>query len=208
MKKTPLLFLCLLVLLLSGCAPRYISVLPSGEWGKAPIHKIAIFPVTLGEEQEKQRLTTGRVSPGGAEVIFDQWVSVLKEKGYDVSRLDQEAEPVTPETVSSGWVMDTGNRLRVDTLVGVIPVRFEEREGGAAGVRKPASVAFDLRIYRVSDGVLTWEGRYAETQKTLLEDLGSLPLFLQRRGRWLSAEELVRYGAAELMKEFPEGTRP
>jgi len=38
----------------------------------------------------------------------------------------------------------------------------------------------------------------------LSEDLNTLPLFIERGGKWLTAEELASYGAKEMIKTLPK----
>src|SRR3990170_1222863 len=88
-------------------------------------------------------------------------------------------------------------------LTGVV-TRYEEREGGPIGIKKPASVGFEARLINAKDGKILWAGKYAETQKSLTDDLSMFFIFIRRGGEWLTAEQLTRYGVSEMLKTMPK----
>jgi hypothetical protein len=96
-----------------------------------------------------------------------------------------------------------GKEWNVDFIIVGYLFRFEERIGSAIGVEKPASVAFDLHLYRLRDGKKVWDGRFDETQKPLSENLFKIGSFLRRKASWLTAEELASVGMDEMLKRFP-----
>jgi hypothetical protein len=81
--------------------------------------------------------------------------------------------------------------------------RYREREGGSRGVQKPASVSFSVHLLRTADGKLIWERTFAETQRSLSENVLEARAFFERGAKWLTADELARYGVEEIMKDFP-----
>ncbi|MCX8117822.1 MAG: hypothetical protein N3G78_07835 [Desulfobacterota bacterium] len=101
--------------------------------------------------------------------------------------------------------IELGKELRSDfVLVGFL-FRFEERVGSSVGVERPASVGFDLHLFRVKDGKEVWRGRMDETQRPLSENLFKMGSFFRRKARWLTAEELTRVGMEEVFRRFPGG---
>ena len=91
------------------------------------------------------------------------------------------------------------------TLIGFV-FRFEERVGSSVGVEKPASVGFDLHLFRQKDGVEVWRGRMDETQRPLSENLLKFGSFVRRKAQWLTAEELAGIGMDEALRRLPEAT--
>ena len=59
-------------------------------------------------------------------------------------------------------------------------------------------MGFEARLINAKDGTILWTGKYAETQKSLTEDLSMIFIFIQRGGKWLTAEQLARYGVSEM----------
>jgi hypothetical protein len=87
-------------------------------------------------------------------------------------------------------------------LVGEV-ARYRERVGGDRGAFSSASVAFDLTLYEAPSGVKLWRARFDQTQS----DFSSNPLkaahYPGRGTRFLTAAELVRWGAALAAKAMP-----
>ena len=81
--------------------------------------------------------------------------------------------------------------------------RFEERIGSSLGVERPASVGFDLHLFRLRDEKMVWEGRFNETQRPLSENLLKIVSFFRRKASWVTAEELASGGMDELLKKLP-----
>jgi hypothetical protein len=81
--------------------------------------------------------------------------------------------------------------------------RFRERKGEPYAVQQPASVAFDIHLLRVQDGVLVWRGSFDKTQSALMENILQAPAFYREKGRWVTAEELAAEGLEQVLKSFP-----
>jgi len=68
-----------------------------------------------------------------------------------------------------------------------------------------ASVAFMVYLLEVDNGRRVWRGRFDKTQQALTDDLRNANSFFAKGGgRWLSAEELARFGIAQVLQSFPE----
>lgn len=107
-----------------------------------------------------------------------------------------QTKPVTSST-------ELGRALNVDyVLVGFL-YRFDERIGSSLGVDKPASVGYDLHLFRVKDGKMVWSGRFDETQQSLTDNLFKVGAFLRRKAVWLKAEELASVGMDEILNDMP-----
>lgn len=96
-----------------------------------------------------------------------------------------------------------GKDLGVDTvLVGEV-TRWREREGGALGAKKPASVAFQAYLFRVEDGAMLWKTSFSKTQQPLSENVLEVENFLKGGATWQSSETLARLGVEEVLRTFP-----
>ena len=103
--------------------------------------------------------------------------------------------------------MRTGAKMGADgVLVGHL-YRFDQRVGGPMTAKKPASVAFDVAMVRVADGIVVWKNSFDETQRSLTENIFNIEQFVQGGLRWFTAEEFATYGMKVLMAGFPwQGT--
>jgi hypothetical protein len=70
-------------------------------------------------------------------------------------------------------------------------------------VEKPASVFFEIQLYRTVDGMMVWKGVFDKTQKSLMENVLGASYFVKDRGRWLTAKELAAEGMADIVGRWP-----
>jgi hypothetical protein len=96
-----------------------------------------------------------------------------------------------------------GKELNADFMIIGSVFRFEERIGSRMGVDKPASVGFDVHLFRLKDEKMVWVGRFDETQKPLSENLFEIGSFFRRKGSWLTAEDLASVGMDEMLRKLP-----
>ena len=99
-----------------------------------------------------------------------------------------------------------GKELDVDFIIVGFLFRFEERIGSHIGAEKPASVGFDIHLFRLRDGIEVWQGKFDETQRPLSENLFKIGSFFRRKASWLKAEELASVGMDEMLRRLP-GTK-
>ncbi|HSA61733.1 MAG TPA: hypothetical protein VLE03_05800 [Nitrospiraceae bacterium] len=92
-------------------------------------------------------------------------------------------------------------RLSVDAVVIGRVLVYQERVGSRMGADPPAAVGFEVRLV-AADGALLWEGNYFERQQPVTADLAGF--FIHGLG-FVTADELLHYGADELAKAFPFG---
>ena len=121
-----------------------------------------------------------------------------KEKIQGQLLFDTKPSDWPPPLVLTQWADEIG----VDFLLYSTLFLYEERAGKSYGVEKPATVAFDLHLFRTKDGKLIWSKQYIETQKALTDNVFLFPKFIKRKGKWLSVSELAKEGIDESLKEI------
>jgi len=129
--------------------------------------------------------------------VFNLLPSERVEKFFPPGRKEEIGLKPLPSLV------ELGKEMKVDFLLAGFIFRFEERVGSSLGVEKPASVGFDLHLFRMRDGKMVWVAKFDETQKPLSEDLLRIGAFLRRGATWLTAEELAGAGMDEMLRRFP-----
>ncbi len=96
-----------------------------------------------------------------------------------------------------------GKELGAEAIVVGHLYRFRERRGEAFAVEQPASVALEIHLLRVEDGVLVWRGAFDRTQSSLMEDILQIASFYREKARWVTANELAEEGVEKILETFP-----
>jgi hypothetical protein len=181
---------------------------------------LAVFPFLIAKGADpgrgsicpicKEIQRRGDVAPGSENIltrILQQKMEalgtfkVLPEEKVEEVMSHRERKVFEEKPISSA--IDSGRELNADFLMIGFLFRFEERIGSSMGVEKPASVGFDLHLYRVKDGKEVWKGKFDETQKPLSDNLLKIGAFFRRKASWLPARELASVGMDELFVRLP-----
>jgi len=96
-----------------------------------------------------------------------------------------------------------GPALNANLIIAGNAWKYRERVGGPGGVQSPASVGFAVYLIDPAGGKQLWNAVFAETQKTLFENVLNARAFFDTGAKWLTAKELAQYGISELFKKFP-----
>jgi len=171
-------------------APRRIAVAPfdvAGSLAQTPAEQSG-FPAELVARQLSERLAAG-----GREVVAPE----------DVAQL-LRAEAASPGTLTPARIARlAGERFGADALLVGTVHRFRERRGEAAGALAPASVGFEVTLLSAPGGQKLWRGLFDETQAALFSNVLNATRYPGGGTRWLSAEELARWGAEEVASALP-----
>jgi len=106
-------------------------------------------------------------------------------------------------TGTAELIRKAGAELGAEGVVVGYIYRFRERQGRPYSVKRPASVAYEIHLVRVSDGSHLWRGMFDKTQTSLTENLLQIKWFLREKGRWVTATKLADEGMEEILKTFP-----
>ncbi|CAK7011509.1 MAG: hypothetical protein DELT_02104 [Desulfovibrio sp.] len=99
------------------------------------------------------------------------------------------------------WVA-VGECLKVDFLIVPQIYHLQEREGGEAGVTRPAGVVMDIFLIDVKNAALTSRSHFDETQTALAENLLNTGKFFSRGGKWITAVQLATEGMQKAVKDL------
>jgi hypothetical protein len=168
----------------------YASVEPS-------LEKLAILPLFASRDL---------MSEEGAASIHEFVIEALEERGVAVTPLDRlelglpAREPGAPRSDLAAVARDVVKRLDATGLLLGEVSRYRGRVGARRAVSQPASVAFELALYEVPSGRRLWSGWFDETQQALGESPRERVRLPGGGLRWLTAGELARWGAGEMIK--------
>lgn len=177
-----------------------------------PIRRLAVVPLratgSLARQQDEE------VGPGpdrATELVGHHLTEALARRGIEVVPPDDAAralglvgapmERLVPRAVAR----TLHTKLGVDAVLIGEAWRYVERSGQAAGTRQPASIGFEVVLYRAPGGQKLWSGVFDETQQALLDNVLSTSRYPGGGARWLTAEELLRWGATETANSVPLG---
>jgi len=141
-----------------------------------------------------------RVDLQAAELVTSRMLAELSEmKGLIlISPVDVRVALETGEGDSRAILL---RAFAPDAVLSGVVQRFEGRTSSAGDALGPASVAFEVRL-DAPDGTRLWNGRYAERQRGLSEDLTALRRNWSRGFQWVAPERLARDGARALAMEL------
>jgi hypothetical protein len=212
-------FLIICIVILSACGKDTIvkGTLPN----LVGIKKILILPFkdmasVFGEGVNGRCpvcgkvFTTGEVAKDAADILTENLFNLLKDRKDFELIPSSQAQGVMARLLAGSkqelqereLQLEIGRALNADAIfVGYI-YRFRERVGGQYSVELPASVAFDIHLIRTVDGRILWSAHLDETQRPLSDDLFGLGLFLRRKAKWVTAEEMAISGLKDMLKAF------
>jgi len=213
-------FLLTVILFLPGC--RNNIVVKENVLQTSGVEKILIFPfknmsAVYGENVNVRCPISGKVFMTGkvaedADNMLTEQVFVLLKDRKDIELIPaSQSRGVVSDLLSEdkkklserNLLIETGRALKADLVLSGYIFRFRERVGGKYSVDLPASVAFDIHLIRVADGHLLWSDHFDETQRPLSENLFQLGSFLQRKAKWITANEMAESGLKNILKTFP-----
>lgn len=154
---------------------------------------------------------TGEVEKGAERFLTERLMVLLKQREHIHLIPPGQAQGVLSRILSESkrsikdreLILEIGRALGADAVLTGNIYRFRERSGTQYAIETPAAVTFDLDLIRVDDGRVMWEAHFKETQQTLTSNLFDLGKFLNRKGKWITAEEMAALGLEEILKTFP-----
>lgn len=186
--------------------PR-LAILPFLAGGPEDMEKGAVCPVCKGVYRK------GNLPPGARDALTRLLYQKIEARGtftvVPSEAVDKAFDPLDRKTVEQKPILSAlqlGKELNADFVFVGFLFRFEERVGSRMGVEKPASVAFDLHLFRLRDERIVWMGKFDETQRPLSEDMTKIGSFFRRGAQWLTAEELAGAGMEDMLKKLPAAT--
>jgi len=181
-----------------GLRPDGVVRIPSGR---------SDMPMALPPNTEQPLRQTVTVPTGAGDIVTQLlWSRLKTRQGMTVLSPSEAAKvlgasAMPPSSISQSPAVTVAKQLKADaSLIGQVRV-YQERVGGRFGASPPATVGFEAKVV-AADGQVLWEGNYYEKQRPMTEDLMG---FIQRRGVFVTAEELATYGVEHMLNEFPFG---
>jgi hypothetical protein len=174
----------------AGTSASAVAVVPFDARGRGGA------PATEGAEFSAAPVVARQV----AEAIAARGVKVIPPE--DVARAMQKAgvpADAKPEQIAALAQEKFGANIM---LMGQV-IRFRDRRGENLGASAPASVGFNVTLYQAPTATRLWSATFDETQKPISANLFNLGRYPGGGSRWLTAEELSKWGADGVADAFP-----
>lgn len=202
----------LTLLLAAGCALS-APIVQSRVVMAAPglLHKVAVVPFEPDPELEHGTDPAGVSHAVAAELVTRFVAEALAARGVAVVApndlvLAFEAQgTVLPRGDAAALAALAASQFGATAVVLGRVSRYREREGGARGALRPASVGFALSLHAAPGGATAYEARFDHTQSPLSADLFGALRYPGHGSRWLTAADLARWGAENAIDDVPGG---
>lgn len=211
--------LALVAVLLLGCCgalacaePVRTQVHPGLRQLESPIDSVAVVPVQATGSLATQSDTRVGPPPEEATALVSRHIGeALGRRGVNVVAAEDSARALGLEAGSTERLVPRAvarvmhEQFGVDAVLMGTAWRYVERSGQAAGTRRPASVGFEVVLYEAPGGQKLWSSIFNETQQGLGENVLTAGRLPGGGTRWLTAEELLSWGATETAAAVPLG---
>ena len=175
------------------------------------VAKVAVVPLGISSRVDAADDGTGNSAEVAATIVAHQITEALAARGVDVvapsdvgralAAAGVDLEQIPPVAAARLAAEEFG----ADAVMTGQLLRWVEREGGAGGTAEPAAVGFEMTLRAAPEGGRLWSGTFDERQKPLGENVLVTSQYPGGGTRWLTAEELARWGAGRLVDAIPLG---
>jgi hypothetical protein len=211
LKTVPALFSLLVLVSAAGCqSPVESRDFAALHERREPITRIAVAPFqATGSLARVPAPATAAPSSVATALVARYVTEAIAARGVAVVPADDVALALTGKVSDGQRLVPRAVAQVVATEFGADAVllgtvhRFDERRGQAAGTLHPASVGFEVTLYTAPGAQRLWKAVFAETQQALSENILSTYRYPGGGMRWLTAEELAKWGAEETVLELP-----
>jgi hypothetical protein len=174
------------------------------------VTKVAVAPFTAAGGLTQRTAEDAGTQPSSATAIVARNVSeALAARGIvvipaeDVRRALGLEDPARWRIAPALVARIVAERFGVDGLLLGEVHRYQDRSGEALGSTRPAGVGFVATLYAAPGGEKLWEGVFDETQQDLASNVFNAGRYPGGGTRWLTAEEIARWGAGEVAAALP-----
>ncbi len=218
MKRARVLTIAALPLLLAavgGCAFDTVrqQVYPALSEKSTRVTKVAIVPFVAGGEMkrggpehtlETSEEVTKLVTRYVTEALMSSGVQVVPAEDFGLALKNADIDPNVPENRRPMTNLAAFEFGANGVVTGVV-TRYRDRTGQSLAAANPASVGFYVTLYDAPAAHRLWNGTFEETQQPINENVFNVRRYPGGGTRWLTAEELAKWGADEMSRTMPAG---
>lgn len=212
-----------LLVVLAGCQSKPATLNSPKGLAQIKVQRVALMPFVRGLHDSSlgdpmSRLLYCTISnlcfnlkevKGNADELMTGFLQEAMQKRYAESLIPvptvqaaYAALPKNPATdTPQSLAIALGRTLKADHVMVGIVWRYKERVGTAEASASPASVAFTLYLLNIEQGIPVWQATFDKTQQALSDNLFNAKEFFSMGARWLTADELARFGIKQVLGE-------
>lgn len=169
----------------------------------APLRRIAVMPFAASPSLLPE--VDGPAPRVAAQLVSKYLAEALAARGVEVIAPEDVAATLAEAGSSQNVAAVLAAKRGVDAIVRGDVTRWEERAGEAYGSFRPAAVGFRVALQAAPSGRTLWSAEFDERQQPLGDNVLRAGKYPGAGTRWLTAEELARWGAGETMRALPLG---
>ena len=212
--RITLTFLVAVLVAGASCQPPPVKGQAHPALRDRPVTKVAVVPLVIASRVPTGDPDAGTTAEVAATIVAHQLTEALAARGIEViapSDIGRALEAEGAELTQVG--PQDAARLAVEEfgadaiLMGRL-LRWVERTGTARATAVPAAVGFEVTLRAAPGGRRLWNGIFDEQQKPLGENVLITSQYPGGGTRWLTAEELARWGAGRLVDAIPLDATP
>jgi hypothetical protein len=191
----------------SSTSPRQLVVLPFKDMTR--LHGVG---ENIRSPISQRVFISGPVSDDAPDILTAHVLGRLRSQGRYIilSTAETRSTMLTlHEGSGKGYmperelVVQTGRAMGAEVVLAAYLYRYVDRVGRDFSAESPASVAFGLHLLQTRDGRLLWSRHFDETQHALSDNLFKVKSFIQRKGKWVTAEQMARLALDDFLAELP-----
>jgi hypothetical protein len=172
---------------------------------EAPLQRIAVAPFAVSPLLRQEE--GGMESRVAAQLVSRYVTEALGARGVEVIAPDDVTATLADAGASQPAPLVLAAKRGADAVVTGEVTRWEEREGEAYGTFHAAAVGFRVTLRSAPSGRVLWSAEFDERQQPLGENVLRAGQYPGAGTRWLTAEELARWGAQETVGALPLGPK-
>ena len=177
---------------------------------KVRIDKIAVLPFYITSSVDREIL--GLIENDFSTTFYRK----IKDYGFDnltVYTPEESSDVFSSLMLSgseSGYIasaLEKSSELGLNVvLIGIIR-DIRQRVGSDYGVSSPSGIDIEVGILDVESRKIVWSARYSELQIPLLSDVSNLDLFIKRKGRWVTVQEISNDAVEKIFERLADYLR-
>ncbi len=204
-----------LLLGLTGCSTLRPAIVQSRviETRSGLLRRIAVVPFQPRADLQRGADPRAVSAADAADLVTRFVTETLAERGFEVVAPNdlliafEATGRVLPREDAAAVAALAAQKFGATAVVLGRVSRYREREGGASGSLRPASVGFELLLHAAPGGELAYAARFDHTQAAFSADVFVATRYPGNGMRWLTAAELARWGAGHAIDGIPDSLR-